>query len=647
MKFLMMFSLTVLVLTCTVSMIRAQEPGQKKSFSQLKSRSEQENVNVQIQKAENLKATSPQTALEVLKDALAMSILQQDYLAESKCYNLIGAINIDIKEWNLARENFLSGRRILVEHKLLKDPEYKKCLLGLAHSSVQSGMFDDALGYFKELQRMRLSPAERAQVDIGISEVYYQQGEYDKAIDNLDYGNQKVVDPAIEGQYDNQRAKIYARDNKLEESYKNLRAGQSKIQSAGAAASPSRDEAEIATVAKDEIVEALEEQKRYNEKIDVLNSSIDFNRGSNNLSEVSKDKLELGKTFLSKGETSNAIRELEEAALIADTIGDPARQATAYLSLAGLHERYGDSKRALETYRKYSQAVTRSQEKLEKEQLDKSSLIRTQRDIEEVSRYVAVTKQEEQLAQAIVFRQKIVIYGLVLIILIIGITSYFIYKNALASKIANQMLALKSLRGQMNPHFIFNALNSVNHFVSQNDERTANRFLSEFSRLMRLVLENSQEDFIPLNKEEEIISLYLKLEHYRFRDKFDYEIVLAEDINRESVLIPPMLIQPYIENAVWHGLRYREEKGFLSVRFLIEGSELKVEITDNGIGRRRSAELKTENQKKHQSTGLKNIRERLIIINKVYRTDYRVIIDDLPNDEGTRVSLIIPMNSKV
>ena len=133
----------------------------------------------------------------------------------------------------------------------------------------------------------------------------------------------------------------------------------------------------------------------------------------------------------------------------------------------------------------------------------------------------------------------------------------------------------------MNPRFIFNALNSVNHFISQNDERTANKFLSEFSRLMRLVLENSQEDFISLQKEEEIISLYVKLEHYRFRDKFDYQIHLDENLNKETLELPPMLIQPYIENAVWHGLRYKESKGNLDVHIGKDAQGLKVEILDH------------------------------------------------------------------
>ena len=177
--------------------------------------------------------------------------------------------------------------------------------------------------------------------------------------------------------------------------------------------------------------------------------------------------------------------------------------------------------------------------------------------------------------------------------------------------------------------------------------RTANKFLSEFSQLMRLVLENSQEDFIPLQKEQEILSLYLKLEHYRFRDKFDYELDFEKGINAEVIDVPPMLIQPYIENAIWHGLRYKESMGKLLVHFRMHEGNLMVEINDNGIGRKKSAELKTENQKMHNSTGLKNIRERLAILNKVYKADFRVSVEDPVEESGTLVKIYIPLNNRM
>jgi LytS/YehU family sensor histidine kinase len=334
---------------------------------------------------------------------------------------------------------------------------------------------------------------------------------------------------------------------------------------------------------------------------------------------------------------------VEEAAMIADTLNNPKEQANAFLTLADLYEKNGRNNQALTAYKKYSNAIARIEKQNEHQLLEKSVLIKKQRDIEELTKDVSIGQREDTIQRATVFRQELIIYGLLLIILIVIVTSYFIYKNAQASKVANQLLALKSLRSQMNPHFIFNALNSVNHFISEKDERTANKFLAEFSQLMRLVLENSQEDFIPLDTEKEILSLYLKLEHYRFRDKFDYEIQFDHDINADAIEVPPMLIQPYIENAVWHGLRYKETKGKLLLRFHKESKNLVVEITDNGIGRKKSAALKTENQKKHNSTGLKNIQHRLTLINKVYHANYRVSLQDLEQDNGTSVRIYLPL----
>jgi chemotaxis protein histidine kinase CheA len=383
----------------------------------------------------------------------------------------------------------------------------------------------------------------------------------------------------------------------------------------------------------------------YDEEISLRKQSIEFNTELNNLAEVSKDRVAISKNLDAKGETSAAIREAEEAARIATTIANPLTEANAFLSLADLYQRNGQTNKALSAYKKYSDAISRKEAQSESLLVEKSELIRKQKEIEEYTKNVSIGLREETIERATVFRQQLVIYGLMGVIFIIGVTSFFIYKNAQASKLANRLLALKSLRGQMNPHFIFNALNSVNQFIAQQDERTANRFLSEFALLMRLVLENSQEDFIPLEKEQEILSLYLKLEHYRFRDKFDYEIKVDENVNPEAIQIPPMLIQPYIENAVWHGLRYKSEKGKLLLHFYRQNGHLVAEVTDDGVGRQRSAELKTENQKKHSSTGLKNIAERLAIINKVYQLDYRVHVEDLQNN-GTRVSVYLPVTKQ-
>ena len=238
--------------------------------------------------------------------------------------------------------------------------------------------------------------------------------------------------------------------------------------------------------------------------------------------------------------------------------------------------------------------------------------------------------------------------GLLLGLIVIGVLgTKYILKVSKQRRVANQQLALRSLRSQMNPHFIFNALNSVNSFISENDQRSANKFLSNFSRLMRLVMENSEHNFIPLQKELEILKIYLQLEHFRFKDQFDYTVKIEEEVDEEEFEIPPMLIQPYIENAIWHGLRYKPSSGLLNLRLSAKKDNLIVTISDNGIGRKKSAELKTDNQKKNKSTALKNIHQRIEIFNDLHQLKIEVIIKDLNEDEtGTYVELTIPQMRK-
>jgi len=197
----------------------------------------------------------------------------------------------------------------------------------------------------------------------------------------------------------------------------------------------------------------------------------------------------------------------------------------------------------------------------------------------------------------------------------------------------------------MNPHFIFNALNSVNNFIAKNDEKAANKFLSEFSRLMRKVLDYSQKDFISFEEEIELNELYLKLEHFRFRDKFEYQFEKNTDVNLYDLEVPPMLIQPFIENAVWHGLRYKEGKGHLKISIDEVGNELLVKIQDDGIGRRKSKELKTKNQKIYKSTGLENVSKRVALINEIYGKNYTIEVSDFDKsveETGTLVEIRIP-----
>jgi two-component sensor histidine kinase len=209
---------------------------------------------------------------------------------------------------------------------------------------------------------------------------------------------------------------------------------------------------------------------------------------------------------------------------------------------------------------------------------------------------------------------------------------------------------LGALRAQMNPHFIFNSLNSINSFIVSNKGDEASNYLADFSSLIRLILDNSKNDKIALSQEIDTLKYYLKLESMRFKDKFTFELVYNDDLPVSIIRVPPMIIQPYIENAIWHGLMNLENKeGNVLITFdLNNEDDLIVIIEDNGIGRVASKQLKSSSLHKNKSYGMLITEERLQLIQEKYGKRSSVTILDLYNSqkeaEGTRVTITISNN---
>lgn len=341
-----------------------------------------------------------------------------------------------------------------------------------------------------------------------------------------------------------------------------------------------------------------------------------------------------------------AIPYLKESIKEAASKNDLVVQKDATRKLGEVYREKGDLKKASEAFKEYeviidklyilkeqeiSQAARFSRELTKK--ANRISTLEKDRELSESKYKLALAAQE--LSKQRSLRQQIIIYSLIGLTVLLLFMGYLMYRNMKQQRYANNMLALKSLRSQMNPHFIFNALNSVNTFIATNDERAANRYLTDFSLLMRSVLENSEMDFIPLEKEIELLELYTQLEHFRFQDKFDYTIEVDPSIKIGDYQIPPMLLQPYVENAVWHGLRYKHEKGVLQITFKkLDISTIEISIADDGIGRAKSKEIKTQHQKKQQSKGMSNIKQRIQILNKMYKNRVGVAVSDLTVDKG-------------
>ncbi len=219
-------------------------------------------------------------------------------------------------------------------------------------------------------------------------------------------------------------------------------------------------------------------------------------------------------------------------------------------------------------------------------------------------------------------------------------------KTEFETKIAETEMT--ALRAQMNPHFIFNCLNSIKLYTLENDSQTASEYLTKFSQLIRLVLENSRSEKVSLQRELETLKLYIELEAMRFKNKVSFRINVVPHIDQQYIEIPPLLLQPYVENAIWHGLMHKPEGGTITID-IQQPSEylLHIEISDDGIGREKAKEYKSKSATRQKSFGLKMTSERLEAINHIYQIKTEVKIVDLLDAHGsvagTNVIIEIPL----
>ena len=256
------------------------------------------------------------------------------------------------------------------------------------------------------------------------------------------------------------------------------------------------------------------------------------------------------------------------------------------------------------------------------------------------------------------FWQKLWFYLLIISILILviylGVRFYLKRqraKDAKESEIANLInnYQMAAIRAQMNPHFIFNCINSIQRYILTNNKTTAYNYLTKFSKLIRLVLNNSEEENITLTSELEMVGLYVELEQLRFEDSFIFEVIISDDIDTDDCFIPPMMLQPYIENSIWHGIMGLNNlrKGNISISISEENEMLRIDIKDNGVGREEAMKQKTKN---HKSKANKLNERRINIINNINNTiNGSINIYDVRDEItqsiiGTQVTLMIPQN---
>ncbi|MGJ8548797.1 tetratricopeptide repeat-containing sensor histidine kinase [Winogradskyella wichelsiae] len=573
-------------------------------------------------------------SIKFIGDALDVNVNTNQ---SAEAHELLGDVYVYWKQYDLA----ISAYKVSLQNSKIASVELK-----LAKAYLNNGDFKTSLSSYQQIDEKILTNYEKAIWFEGIGDANLKAKNFEKAItayeDGLKVAQKHLIAPKITD-LNSKIAEVYSKKGQTSKakSYFSNSLSLAKSENKKRAVEEQIKVAEFNSINADYESEIVLRKAAIQGIRDIEVDSIISNDSPIT---SQKQNYKIGNAYLLSNDFTNAIPYLEKSREVAGERGDLDVKLDATRKLSEVNARLGNTEKTIAYNNEYKNVVD---ELYAKKIQEISQAARFSRNIAEQQNRIttlesdrALSKSKYELTQERNKRQELIIYSLIGGLVLLLITGYLMFKYIKQQRLANNLLALKSLRSQMNPHFIFNALNSVNTFIATNDERTANKYLTDFSQLMRAVLENSEEDFIPLKKEIELLNLYAKLEHFRFQDKFDYAIEVDPAIDVDEFQIPPMLLQPYIENAVWHGLRYKTEKGHLKIEIQPKSKdEITITIADDGIGRSRSKALKTEHQKKQNSKGMNNIKKRVAILNEMYKDKVDVTISDFQEleDAGTKV----------
>lgn len=401
--------------------------------------------------------------------------------------------------------------------------------------------------------------------------------------------------------------------------------------------------------------------KDYSSAIKNLDESLELYREINDQDNCSIVLSELGNIYTvaspenlkesgidPAGRLTTALHFQKEALKIAMEIHSVERQSEVWKLLAETYEKTGESNKALAAYKNYSLLHDSIISNEKKEYVMKKAM---QFDFEKKEDSVSLVHARQlAIETAETSRQKIIrsfiVWGAVFLFLS-TMAIFFFYrrkKDAEQQQKEAELKAevsdteMKALRAQMNPHFIFNSLNSISDYISRNEHQKANDYLVKFSKLIRKTLEHSEKKLISLADDLQMLDLYLQLERKRLNGKFDFNIHVDEKIDLNNTLIPPLILQPFVENSIWHGIANKEGQGHIEISILQKGNMLHCLIDDDGIGREVSSRMAEANN--NQSMGMRITKTRIDMMNKLKKSNGTVELQD--RKSGLRVQVNLP-----
>ncbi len=357
----------------------------------------------------------------------------------------------------------------------------------------------------------------------------------------------------------------------------------------------------------------------------------------------------IGDIFYEQGKWNEALVNTNKSLALAKELDVLDQVQIAEKRLSEIYEKLNQPQEALAHFKLYNIA---------KDSISNNENVRNSVRAEmnfEFDKKEALQKKEQEKREVIYSEeakrhQQQIVFVILFILLAFGIV-FLIYNRLQLKKTLTLQKELaeyeqKALHLQMNPHFVFNCLGSISSFIVQNGTDSAIKYLSKFSKLMRLTLEYSKESLIPIDKEIESLQNYLELEQLRFNNKFNFSIIKSQEIE-DDMALPPLLLQPFVENAIIHGVIPKKEMGSIAIRFEIEKESLLCTVEDSGIGFQQSKAQKENSVAAHKSMALDITKKRLEMIESVTRQKANVTMDEVKNEQGeivgTKVTLHLPL----
>ena len=398
-------------------------------------------------------------------------------------------------------------------------------------------------------------------------------------------------------------------------------------------------------ICKNSVARIYIKQGKSEDAINILEPTLVIAEGTGDKSIISGVLMNLGWALMQEGRFDNAEEKLIMALEMASKHQLNRNLSENYSLLAQLEEKRGRYKKALEYFSK--------SEELEDQIYNSVNLsyvndVIFRYDTDKKNNEIAVLKKNNEINTLTLRRQKTTLMVSALLLALFTLFLYILYRQ-FQLKSEKKMLTLEQsmLRSQMNPHFLFNSLNSIKLYIINNEKKNAVHYLNKFSKLVRKILEASSLKEIPLAEELETVDLYMNIENIRFSNEINFEIKVDEEIDVHLVKIPSLILQPFLENALWHGLSSKEGEKKIDLQ-VSKGKNgfINISITDNGVGRAVAEKLKESKVLKRKSVGIDITKERLANFSKDFQNNFEVEIIDLFDNygkaEGTKVILHIP-----